>query len=108
MLIFLQIPQRSHRSTVFPYTTLFRSDQRGHVPPLGPARHLRQRLLGRSDAQGRPARPRTRRRERRRDRKSTCLNSSHRCISYVVFCLTIKNVTVTGLLYVNLVFAALL
>src|SRR5437764_9741163 len=32
-------------------------------------------------------------RERRQDRKSTRLNSSHRCISYAVFCLKKKNKT---------------
>src|SRR6266516_7343985 len=59
------------RSTLFPYTTLFRS------------RHS----LGHGSARGR----RGRAAEpiggcRRRDRKSTRLNSSHRTISYAVFC----------------------
>src|SRR5437763_13501133 len=67
--------RRPPRSTLFPYTTLFRSRlqrQRararpgdGHVPP-------RERPGGLPD------------------RKSTRLNSSHRCISYAVFCLKKK------------------
>src|SRR6266496_6293989 len=66
---FLMI-RRPPRSTLFPYTTLFRSrgarpDHRGHGP---------------ADDRGRP----------RRDRKSTRLNSSHVEISYAVFCLKKK------------------
>src|SRR3712207_7284554 len=73
--------RRPPRSTLFPYTTLFRSHP-GRVggPPAGgrltPGLH--QRLL-------RPAAPRP-----RRDRKSTRLNSSHANISYAVFCLKKK------------------
>src|SRR5436189_4562175 len=70
--------RRPPRSTLFPYTTLFRSLTRrmcekfrsvgrGGVCPV--------RLVGR---------------EAREDRKSTRLNSSHRCISYAVFCLKKK------------------
>src|SRR5437762_9264835 len=60
------------RSTLFPYTTLFRSEncqppifgERGELPaPLATG-----------------------------DRKSTRLNSSHRCISYAVFCLKKKSI----------------
>src|SRR5882724_12913951 len=67
---FLMI-RRPPRSTLFPYTTLFRSQQ---SPPR------------------RPPRPQTGRPRRvRRDRKSTRLNSSHLGISYAVFCLKKKN-----------------
>src|SRR5437762_4245658 len=71
--------RRPPRSTLFPYTTLFRSAGllRGGPRPAGP-RACACRVLGR-------ARP------RRGDRKSTRLNSSHRCISYAVFCLKKKN-----------------
>src|SRR5215216_2633200 len=65
------------RSTLFPYTTLFRP------------RHAR----GLAGDPGRWCRtPSTRRRPatRRRDRKSTRLNSSHQIISYAVFCLKKK------------------
>src|SRR3712207_7271751 len=74
--------RRPPRSTLFPYTTLFRSP-RGVRRRL-PARRLRQ-LRG------------TRRADRqllldhlRLDRKSTRLNSSHANISYAVFCLKKK------------------
>src|SRR5215204_2983558 len=62
--------RRPPRSTLFPYTTLFRSLRR-RLP-----RHRRPRL--RHDQR------------RRRDRKSTRLNSSHTVISYAVFCLKKK------------------
>src|SRR6266513_5264543 len=67
---FLMI-RRPPRSTLFPYTTLFRS-QRGD---------LRRRGGG----------PRARQAARGLDRKSTRLNSSHVSISYAVFCLKKKN-----------------
>src|SRR5215208_5356242 len=66
---FLMI-RRPPRSTLFPYTTLFRSR------PSSP----------RSDAPS----PRSAPRVRDRDRKSTRLNSSHVAISYAVFCLKKK------------------
>src|SRR3712207_7350293 len=95
--------RRPPRSTLFPYTTLFRSaharrlrpDQR---PPAGgqpvrpparagggggrrPAVDTGGGRRGAGDARGRA---------RRRDRKSTRLNSSHANISYAVFCLKKK------------------
>src|SRR3712207_8229134 len=90
---FLMI-RRPPRSTLFPYTTLFRSDeQEGSVARRRDRELLRQR---RSHA---PLRERRRRHDRRhlpgrlrlrRDRKSTRLNSSHANISYAVFCLKKK------------------
>src|SRR2546430_10091664 len=77
MIFFLMI-RRPPRSTLFPYTTLFRSS---HSVELRLA-HRRQPRRGRH-----PACPR---RARRRDRKSTRLNSSHSQISYAVFCLKKK------------------
>src|SRR3712207_7593478 len=84
--------RRPPRSTLFPYTTLFRSRAHGRgrrrlpdeVPQDGgrPLRLLpRQRL------------PVLRRHGDRRDRKSTRLNSSHANISYAVFCLKKKKQT---------------
>src|SRR5690348_17531663 len=72
--------RRPPRSTLFPYTTLFRSADAGqHPPPREP---------GRAQA---PARPRAEPvRRDRGDRKSTRLNSSHPSISYAVFCLKKK------------------
>src|SRR5437867_7974775 len=71
--------RRPPRSTLFPYTTLFRSHRHDRrrfrltdLPHAG-----KWRLFGGSaDANG--------------DRKSTRLNSSHRTISYAVFCLKKK------------------
>src|SRR5436309_10480696 len=81
------MPPRQPSSTLFPYTTLFRSQcghmgrggkrQRPHAPQAGTARG---ELLV-------PA-----------DRKSTRLNSSHVKISYAVFCLKKKRIEVV---YVN-------
>src|SRR5437763_6825186 len=67
--------RRPPRSTLFPYTTLFRSV--GHLRVL-----LEDRCM-----EARPLPPDA------KDRKSTRLNSSHRCISYAVFCLKKKKNT---------------
>src|SRR2546430_11078125 len=79
--------RRPPRSTLFPYTTLFRS-RRGRIPALGGgARHAGARRLPRRPA----ARARARRARRAHaDRKSTRLNSSHSQNSYAVFCLKKK------------------
>src|SRR3712207_8762117 len=81
--------RRPPRSTLFPYTTLFRSDRldlrpegaepvpQRQVPLARPHRVLR-RLHG-GEGEGRQG-----------DRKSTRLNSSHANISYAVFCLKKK------------------
>src|SRR2546422_4470084 len=80
--------RRPPRSTLFPYTTLFRSrDQRGgghHADrPRCPARSRARPRRGHRAAQlGAGA--------GLRDRKSTRLNSSHGYISYAVFCLKKK------------------
>src|SRR5438034_3263208 len=75
--------RRPPRSTLFPYTTLFRS------LPLLPARR-RQRLCRRAEVRLRPRQLRPPRRRLQQDRKSTRLNSSHTVISYAVFCLKKK------------------
>src|SRR6266568_5331202 len=75
---FLMI-RRPPRSTLFPYTTLFRSGDE-------PAAASRDRQgVRREHAQGHH-----RARGEARDRKSTRLNSSHSSISYAVFCLKKK------------------
>src|SRR5436190_17719870 len=77
-LFFFLMIRRPPRSTLFPYTTLFRSrgatrprsrrcDGAGTLPALAPLRH-----------------------HDHEDRKSTRLNSSHTVISYAVFCLKKK------------------
>src|SRR2546430_8512268 len=65
--------RRPPRSTLFPYTTLFRSSS--HAARSWPHPRTRRRL------------PRV---QRVQDRKSTRLNSSHSQISYAVFCLKKK------------------
>src|SRR5438132_5021573 len=72
MLLFFFMIRRPPRSTLFPYTTLFRSRPRDRRPP--PANGY----------------GRARRRTSSSDRKSTRLNSSHTVISYAVFCLKKK------------------
>src|SRR5260221_9745773 len=80
--------RRPPRSTLFPYTTLFRSP--GRLRPAG--RPVRYGEYGRAKSCNHP--------ERdqyfwcfREDRKSTRLNSSHTVISYAVFCLKKKKRT---------------
>src|SRR5258708_19405449 len=81
--------RRPPRSTLFPYTTLFRSvGRRDPVDVVGDrrdgleeARHGREERLRLASV----------------DRKSTRLNSSHQIISYAVFCLKKKKTTPTRL-----------
>src|SRR2546426_10975130 len=96
---FLMI-RRPPRSTLFPYTTLFRSR---HLPlhrrrgrgaggereRRAVRRGTRARARGPLEGPPRARDPRVRAR-RPRDRKSTRLNSSHLVISYAVFCLKKK------------------
>src|SRR5437762_7884763 len=98
--------RRPPRSTLFPYTTLFRScgdgisyypptkviithGDQGDEQPKGAVRLSLSTNLGKAWRDLRLPVP-----EKYRDgldRKSTRLNSSHRCISYAVFCLKKKN-----------------
>src|SRR3712207_6990233 len=84
--------RRPPRSTLFPYTTLFRSPghRRGQVAVEDLERPRRARL-GRDEhvVEGQ-SRPHPRSSVARIDRKSTRLNSSHANISYAVFCLKKK------------------
>src|SRR2546422_7764702 len=82
--------RRPPRSTLFPYTTLFRSAQGDHEHRLGQSVEgtLRTGRRGRGLPESHEiehARP-----GGRIDRKSTRLNSSHGYISYAVFCLKKK------------------
>src|SRR5258708_11249362 len=70
--------RRPPRSTLFPYTTLFRSSRRRRFLELWSKRGLLDRSLDPPY---------------RGDRKSTRLNSSHQIISYAVFCLKKKKKT---------------
>src|SRR3989442_15762486 len=78
-LFFFLMIRRPPRSTLFPYTTLFRSESAREA--------LRVEDV---DLHGLDAELLRGREEARRDRKSTRLNSSHVRISYAVFCLKKK------------------
>src|SRR5256885_10974586 len=92
--------RRPPRSTLFPYTTLFRS----HHPARGSARwHYHQREQPRGSGGAQKLQPLCGQPEFQEslcgilDRKSTRLNSSHLVISYAVFCLKKKQHTKTHL-----------
>src|SRR3712207_9132493 len=90
IIVFFLMIRRPPRSTLFPYTTLFRSPG-GLVHQLPALGEVRVRRAGHR----RPVPPRRvggppRSAVRARDRKSTRLNSSHANISYAVFCLKKK------------------
>src|SRR2546426_2264215 len=75
--------RRPPRSTLFPYTTLFRSRScRRLREPYGTRRNRQRRLKKKRAEACAILHP---------DRKSTRLNSSHLVISYAVFCLKKKN-----------------
>src|SRR5689334_25350190 len=76
--VFFLMIRRPPLSTLFPYTTLFRSHARRLRDRGGRRRWRRAHGGGARRARG------------RRDRKSTRLNSSHSSISYAVFCLKKK------------------
>src|SRR5690349_22390857 len=87
--------RRPPRSTLFPYTTLFRSARRADLQRQAPRRHLagREAHLRHLPANEDPLHGRlltSARLALSGDRKSTRLNSSHVEISYAVFCLKKK------------------
>src|SRR2546429_6530305 len=77
LFFFFLMIRRPPRSTLFPYTTLFRSGQHAHIKTLQHSAIFRTRRIRFLDT-------------RVPDRKSTRLNSSHGYISYAVFCLKKK------------------
>src|SRR3712207_6971556 len=83
--------RRPPRSTLFPYTTLFRSRKAGTPYECGVAR-LRETSRGHIMGLNGGLLKMIVSLETRRDRKSTRLNSSHANISYAVFCLKKKNI----------------
>src|SRR3712207_8000465 len=93
--------RRPPRSTLFPYTTLFRSHlahrARGVLVQVGVAPRVEHRVglhqLAHLAHRGLGVRGVVRVVVRRVDRKSTRLNSSHANISYAVFCLKKKKLT---------------
>src|SRR5207249_6078797 len=102
--IFITFPGHHHpRSTLFPYTTLFRSELEGHLAPaisswmFFPTISLQRSRMRRHIGPGLPVPMGTplnlvtgARQYGVVDRKSTRLNSSHVSISYAVFCLKKK------------------
>src|SRR5256885_17128394 len=86
IIFFFLMIRRPPRSTLFPYTTLFRSPNMEGPPRRPVGGEVTRRRGGR----GGPARP---------DRKSTRLNSSHLVISYAVFCLKKKKTSISSHLY---------
>src|SRR5256885_8361117 len=100
--------RRPPRSTLFPYTTLFRSDDREVVEPAEPiVAHVesdREREVRREQEAEHPGPAGGQAKDQqdgghrlagslRQDRKSTRLNSSHLVISYAVFCLKTQQLT---------------
>src|SRR2546429_3360029 len=92
VFFFFLMIRRPPRSTLFPYTTLFRSHE-PLIPPRTPGSRLcrfcvrlrKRKTAGTGSSHfGSPVMT------ARRDRKSTRLNSSHGYISYAVFCLKKK------------------
>src|SRR5260221_1542229 len=94
--------RRPPRSTLFPYTTLFRSRRQRHgvsdASVFAPGRRCRPEEVAGADTAGSAGRfgvqartPAGAAPATSSDRKSTRLNSSHTVISYAVFCLHKKN-----------------
>src|SRR5690348_18043236 len=84
LFFFFLMIRRPPRSTLFPYTTLFRSVAELHAPFTHQEILLRGALGLGDDVQVNPSGG--------VDRKSTRLNSSHPSISYAVFCLKKKKI----------------
>src|SRR3712207_8266515 len=93
VLFFLMI-RRPPRSTLFPYTTLFRSIEHGEGWELDSRIEQAMDAL-RCPPGDEPVTHLSGGERRRVDRKSTRLNSSHANISYAVFCLKKKNSMLT-------------
>src|SRR3712207_8759720 len=96
--------RRPPRSTLFPYTTLFRSRDHQTVERAGADAGVLRQMPSAPEAGAGPgdrasAGVGPRGRARRRDRKSTRLNSSHANISYAVFCLKKKKNLITHSLH---------
>src|SRR2546430_3242402 len=101
LFFFFLMIRRPPRSTLFPYTTLFRSQSEADLGAAdaqgAPCGRFAYGRAARRDAAGGAPRPRARAaRHPAPDRKSTRLNSSHSQISYAVFCLKKKNINQTS------------
>src|SRR5438105_14816346 len=87
LFFFFLMIRRPPRSTLFPYTTLFRSRLHRGVERRGQGAQVVAAFGHERDAAG--------------DRKSTRLNSSHEWISYAVFCLKKKKKQISSSLRIN-------
>src|SRR3712207_8307082 len=85
VFFFFLMIRRPPRSTLFPYTTLFRSGLAGDRVRYPPVEREDTRFVCFLDGLSSKA-------SKRQDRKSTRLNSSHANISYAVFCLKKKKI----------------
>src|SRR2546422_8454115 len=85
LFFFFLMIRRPPRSTLFPYTTLFRSENGEHDAESNPYQDARDRPRLAEERPDKSADERG-----AADRKSTRLNSSHGYISYAVFCLKKK------------------
>src|SRR5437588_6927645 len=88
--------RRPPRSTLFPYTTLFRSSRSAGIEERRQLKDVWNLRKGRARDLGEDLRRKVRAdltQEPREDRKSTRLNSSHTVISYAVFCLKKKKIS---------------
>src|SRR5260221_7061473 len=97
LFFFFLMIRRPPRSTLFPYTTLFRSER-----PCASLAVITRRMGGRLESV--MDEEMAERRSLRIDRKSTRLNSSHTVISYAVFCLKKKKINVEIETYVHKIF----
>src|SRR3712207_6982992 len=91
-IFFFLMIRRPPRSTLFPYTTLFRSETERDWSQIATSRPLYYPEHATREGSSAIKRPTARYSSptSRRDRKSTRLNSSHANISYAVFCLKKK------------------
>src|SRR3712207_7505449 len=99
LFFFFLMIRRPPRSTLFPYTTLFRSECRPDVAQRrrgrrnrdeGASVDLREGRVDHECQRSEREQPDVEEHKHDRDRKSTRLNSSHANISYAVFCLKKK------------------
>src|SRR5437762_6035647 len=96
MIFYLFLDRPPPHSTLFPYTTLFRSPQRAaemlakRLPTVKKSGEVEPKIGPGADEKKIAPGPILGSTSPDLDRKSTRLNSSHRCISYAVFCLKKK------------------
>src|SRR2546430_8142249 len=88
--------RRPPRSTLFPYTTLFRSVDETTAETDAQDSDVNSQTEPAALSPDSPKTKPTPKLDKSKDRKSTRLNSSHSQISYAVFCLKKKKIYITG------------